>query len=284
MADKEGNVLAKDYGIGIAPPERPFPVKGHASAGWGMQSRLGQIFADDGRTIMLAFDHGYIMGSTAGLERLDLTIPPLMQYADCLMATRGALRTCIPANHHKAVALRCTADTSVLKDDMSFGNVGVEIEDAIRMNASCMAVQCFVGTGIKLFRKFIAAMIVEISGIHIKYQLTVFDGIRFQTSGGDHAVLFHLLKHFYIIVRGCFEMDVQRSAFRHDVLIAVAVLFTLIVFLYLSHICRGFQVLISGYGTVYSIISCHRIFVLSLRFADSGELRRGTFSKCNNPL
>jgi len=142
----------------------------------------------------------------------------------------------------------------------------------------------FVGIGIKLFRKFIAAMIVEISGIHIKYQLTVFDGIRFQTSGGDHAVLFHLLKHFYIIVRGCFEMDVQRSAFRHDVLIAVAVLFTLIVFLYLSHICRGFQVLISGYGTVYSIISCHRIFVLSLRFADSGELRRGTFSKCNNPL
>lgn len=62
------------------------------------------------------------------------------------MATRGALRTCIPANHHKAVALRCTADTSVLKDDMSFGNVGVEIEDAIRMNASCMAVQCFVGS------------------------------------------------------------------------------------------------------------------------------------------
>ena len=83
----------------------------------------------------------------------------------------------------------------------------------------------FVGIGIKLFRKFIAAMIVEISGIHIKYQLTVFDGIRFQTSGGDHAVLFHLLKHFYIIVRGCFEMDVQRSAFRHDVLIAVLLCF-----------------------------------------------------------
>ena len=111
-----------------------------------MQRRLSEIFSDDGRTIMLAFDHGYIMGSTAGLERLDLVIPPLMQYADCLMATRGALRTCIPANHRKAVALRCTADTSVLKDDMSFGTVGVDIEDAIRMNASCMAVQCFVGS------------------------------------------------------------------------------------------------------------------------------------------
>lgn len=145
MADKDGNILAKDYGIGIAPPMNYFPVKGMSSAGWGMQRRLADIFGDDGRTIMLAFDHGYIMGSTAGLERLDLTIPGLMEYADCLMATRGALRTCIPANHRKAVALRCTADGSVLKDDMSMGRAAVDIEDAIRMNASCMAVQCFVG-------------------------------------------------------------------------------------------------------------------------------------------
>ena len=72
-------------------------------------------------------------------------------------------------------------------------------------------------------------------------------------------------------------MNVQRSAFRYDVLIAVAVLFTLIVFLYLSHICRSFQVLISGYGTVYSIISCHRFFVLSLRYADSGSCGEALF-------
>ena len=115
----------------------------------------------------------------------------------------------------------------------------------------------FIGISIKLLCKFIAAVVVEISGVHIKHQLAVFDGIRFQTSGGDHAVLFHLLKHFYIIVRGCFEMNVQRSTLWYDVLIAVAVLFTLIVFLYLCHISRGFQVLIPGYGTIYSIISCH---------------------------
>ena len=145
MADKEGNVIAKDYGIGIKPPAQTFHVKGLGHAEWGMKTRLSQIFAEDGRTIMLAFDHGYIMGSTAGLERLDLAIPPLMEYADCLMATRGALRTCVPPENRKAIALRCTADTSVLKDDMSHGVIGVGIEDAIRMNASCMAVQCFVG-------------------------------------------------------------------------------------------------------------------------------------------
>lgn len=146
MADKDGNIIAKDYGIGIQPPQQHFHVKGHANAGWGLKTRLSQIFAADGRTIMLAFDHGYIMGSTAGLERLDLVIPPLMDYADCLMATRGALRTCIPPDNRKAIALRCTADGSVLQDDMSRGVAGVEIEEALRMNASCMAVQCFIGS------------------------------------------------------------------------------------------------------------------------------------------
>ncbi len=146
MADNDGNVLAKNYGIGTPPPNQHFHVKGMSSRDWGLQSRLSKIFDPrDGRTIMLAFDHGYIMGATSGLERLDLVIPPLMDEADCLMATRGALRTCIPASHNKAIALRCTADTSVLKDDMSQGIVDVDINEAIRMNASCMAVQCFVG-------------------------------------------------------------------------------------------------------------------------------------------
>ena len=128
MADKDGNIIAKDYGIGIKPPAQHFHVKGHENAGWGMKARLSQIFAADGRTIMLAFDHGYIMGSTAGLERLDLVIPPLMDHADCLMATRGALRTCIPADNRKAIALRCSADSSVLKDDMSMGVIGTDID------------------------------------------------------------------------------------------------------------------------------------------------------------
>ena len=140
------NASCKDYGIGIKPPAQHFHVKGHENAGWGMKARLSQIFAADGRTIMLAFDHGYIMGSTAGLERLDLVIPPLMDHADCLMATRGALRTCIPADNRKAIALRCSADSSVLKDDMSMGVIGTDIEEALRMNASCMAVQCFIGS------------------------------------------------------------------------------------------------------------------------------------------
>ena len=33
MADKDGNIIAKDYGIGIKPPAQHFHVKGHENAG-----------------------------------------------------------------------------------------------------------------------------------------------------------------------------------------------------------------------------------------------------------
>ena len=38
MADKDGNIIAKDYGIGIKPPAQHFHVKGHENAGWGMKA------------------------------------------------------------------------------------------------------------------------------------------------------------------------------------------------------------------------------------------------------
>ena len=147
MVDKIGNILAKDYGLDRPVEQKSFYVKGAAHCDWGMKNRLGKMFDPrSGNTVMLAFDHGYIMGPTAGLERLDLAIPPLAPYADVLMATRGAIKSCVPPTFNKAIALRCTTDTSVLHEDLSYGHVGVDVEDAIRLNASCIVVQTFVGS------------------------------------------------------------------------------------------------------------------------------------------
>ncbi len=146
MADKEGNLIAKDYHLDVPPCAGDFHVKGMGHCDWGMQNRLARIFRPDGRTVMLAFDHGYIMGSTAGLERLDVVIPPLIPYVDVLMATRGGFRFAVPPAHDKAIALRVSAGGSVLQDDMSMEDLGVDVEDAVRMNASCMAVQVFIGS------------------------------------------------------------------------------------------------------------------------------------------
>ena len=84
----------------------------------------------------------------------------------------------------------------------------------------------------KLFRKFIAAVVVKVRSSH-QNQLAVFDGIRLQTLWWRSRDLFHLLKHFHIIIGGALKWTF-RVALRHDVPIAVAILFTLIVFLYFA--------------------------------------------------
>ncbi len=147
MADKDGLKVAKDYHVGVPfATQGSFHVKGANSLDWGMKKHLSNIFdPKSGNTVMFAFDHGYFMGSTSGLERLDLIIPKLLGSVDVLMGTRGALRSSVLPECGKSIALRVTSGSSMVDDDLSHEVVAVDIEDAIRMNADCMAVQTFVG-------------------------------------------------------------------------------------------------------------------------------------------
>ena len=147
MADKDGNKIAKEYFLEVPPITTGFHVKGLSHCDWGMKNRLSRIFRESsGNTVMLAFDHGYIMGSTAGLERLDLAIPPLVPDVDVLMCTRGALQSSLSPTVLNAVCLRTTYDSSVLHEDMSLGGgIACDIENAVRLNAACLAVQTFIG-------------------------------------------------------------------------------------------------------------------------------------------
>ena len=147
MADKDGLKVAKDYKVDIPfANNEGFYVKGANNLDWGMQKHLSNIFnPKSGNSVMFAFDHGYFMGSTAGLERLDLLLPKLAPYVDVFMGTRGAIRTCVPPQITKGIALRVSSGSSMLNDDLSHEVVAVDSEDAIRMNADCMAVQTFIG-------------------------------------------------------------------------------------------------------------------------------------------
>lgn len=147
MADKDGLKVAKDYHVDTPfANQEGFYVKGANALDWGMQKHLSNIFNQkSGNSVMFAFDHGYFMGSTAGLERLDLLLPKLAPYVDVFMGTRGALRTCVPPQITRGIALRVTSGSSMLNDDLSHEVVAVDVEDAIRMNADCMAVQTFIG-------------------------------------------------------------------------------------------------------------------------------------------
>ncbi|MDO5582222.1 MAG: 3-hydroxy-5-phosphonooxypentane-2,4-dione thiolase [Planctomycetia bacterium] len=144
MADKEGNIDAKDFGIGIPQKSEHFFLKGNANVDWGMKDRLSRIFnPKSGHSVMLAFDHGFIMGPTSGLERMDLTIVPLIEYSDCIMCTRGALRSIVPPTCCKPISYRFDAGTSILTDlnDQCLQ----DIEEAVRLNVSMLAVMVAVG-------------------------------------------------------------------------------------------------------------------------------------------
>ena len=144
MPDMDGNKEAKQYHADIAQKTEGFFLKGSNSLEWGMKDRLARIFNPvSGHTVMLAFDHGYIMGPTSGLERMDLTIVPLIEYADCIMCTRGALRTLVPPTAGKPVSLRYSAGTTVLTELND--ECVMDIEEATRLNASLLAVMVAVG-------------------------------------------------------------------------------------------------------------------------------------------
>lgn len=144
MADLDDLREGADFGLGMAQVQTNFHVKGAENQSWGMKDRLSRIFnPETGKSVMLACDHGFIMGPTSGLERIDLSIVPLIKYADCLMCTRGVLRSVIPANMNIPVCLRSDAGTSLLT--ALNDNVLMDIEDAIRLNVSAMAVMLAIG-------------------------------------------------------------------------------------------------------------------------------------------
>jgi len=145
MADIEDVKDTKHYFPGVPASHEGFHLKGAHQLDWGMRNRLSKIFRPStGRTVMLAIDHGYFLGPTTGLERIDLTIVPLLPYADALMCTRGILRSSIPSTFPNGVVMRSSGGPSTLKE-LSNELIAVDIDDAVRMNVAAMAVQVYVG-------------------------------------------------------------------------------------------------------------------------------------------
>lgn len=145
MPDMDEISEGKKFHVDMPQKTEGFFLKGSNSLDWGMKNRLARIFnPDSGRTVMLAIDHGYFQGPTTGLERIDISILPLLPYADTLMLTRGILRSVIPPAALKPVVLRVSGGTSILKE-LSNEAIAVDIEDSIRLNVCAMAVQVFIG-------------------------------------------------------------------------------------------------------------------------------------------
>jgi len=114
---------------------------------WGLKNRISQIIKpQNNRALMLAVDHGYFLGPTEKLENPKKVIAPLLKYCDSLMVTRGVQRTCVPATTNTPMVLRVSGGSSIIGEDLSQEEITVSIQDAIRLNASALAMSIFVGS------------------------------------------------------------------------------------------------------------------------------------------
>ena len=113
---------------------------------WGLRNRLSRIIRPaDGRTVMLAADHGYFLGPTSKLEIPRKTLEPLIPYADAIMVTRGVVRTSIDPGSNVPIVLRVSGGASVLNEDLSNEKITTSMKEALRLNASAVALSIFVG-------------------------------------------------------------------------------------------------------------------------------------------
>lgn len=114
---------------------------------WGLKNRMSKIIRpENGRAVMLAVDHGYFLGPTSRLEVPRTTIAPLAPYADSIMLTRGVLRSSVDPSICNSIVLRVSGGASIVGEDLSNEGIITSVEDALRLNASGIALSIFVGS------------------------------------------------------------------------------------------------------------------------------------------
>jgi putative autoinducer-2 (AI-2) aldolase len=114
---------------------------------WGMKNRFSGLFdRKSGNAVWLAVDHGYFLGPISKLEDPAKTIKPLLPYTDALMLTRGVLRNCVDADIRKPFILRVSGGNSIVGPALSNEGIQTSMEEAIRLNASAVAISVYVGT------------------------------------------------------------------------------------------------------------------------------------------
>ena len=109
--------------------------------------RLNRIFRPDGRTLIVACDHGMIAGPDTGIEDIGRTLAQVIGGgADAVMASYGtAVRFAEPLAR-VGLVLRIDGAASVLSPAGGPGAQFYTVEDALRVGADALCVTAFPGT------------------------------------------------------------------------------------------------------------------------------------------
>lgn len=112
---------------------------------FGKKNRLSKIVMEDGRALMLAIDHGYFMGAAHGMEMPKVQVEKLLPHIDSLMLSPGILTSQIDSDFNKGIVLRASGGNTILESDIDNEGLILSAKNAIKLNASAIAVSIFVG-------------------------------------------------------------------------------------------------------------------------------------------
>lgn len=112
---------------------------------FGKKNRLSKIVMEDGKALMLAIDHGYFMGAANGMEMPKVQVEKLIPHIDSLMLSPGILTSQIDSDFKKGIVLRASGGNTILESDIDNEGLILSAKNAIKLNASAIAVSMFVG-------------------------------------------------------------------------------------------------------------------------------------------
>ena len=112
--------------------------------------RLNHIFRPNGRTLIVACDHGMIAGPDAGIENMGSTLAQVIAGgADAVMASYGTATRFAGRLARVGLVLRIDGAASVLSPPGGPGAQFYTVEDALRLGADALCVTAFPGTPVE---------------------------------------------------------------------------------------------------------------------------------------
>lgn len=114
---------------------------------YGAAVRMSRIFrAKDGRTVMLALDHGMALGAMKGLERPIGVLASLGPEVDAIMLNKGILTRCADPALGVGIVLRASGGATIAGPDITAERSITTVEEALRLSADAVAAAIYVGT------------------------------------------------------------------------------------------------------------------------------------------
>ena len=112
-----------------------------------MQRRLSRIFKDDGKTVIIAMDHGVGLSVNPALDDMEGKIKAVVKGgADAILTTYGAANRFEAALKDVGLIIRMDGGGSTLNDVDENSRILYSVEDIVKMGADAMACMGFPGS------------------------------------------------------------------------------------------------------------------------------------------